>query len=108
MQKALPTTKRCQQHEFHIEFVYMFENAGMHKILTWAMAASLSARPNRKTRALSIFTGTVRPRHSTSLMVAACLVRAWVIRAYRETKTPLDLIHDHTALDNCSKYKQTF
>lgn len=53
-------------------------------LLTWATAASLSARPNRKMRALSILTGTVRPRHSTSLMVAACLVLAWVINVWGE------------------------
>ena len=54
--------------------------------LTWAMAASLSARPRRKMRALSILTGSVRPRHSTSLMVAACLARVWVISAWKTTR----------------------
>lgn len=33
-------------------------------------------------RALSILTGTVRPRHSTSLIVAACLVLACVIKVW--------------------------
>lgn len=52
--------------------------------VTWAMAASLSASPSRKILTLSIFTGTVLPLHSTSLMVAACFARVWVISACTE------------------------
>lgn len=49
--------------------------------VTWAIAASLSASPSRKILTLSIFTGTVLPLHSTSLIVAACFARVWVISA---------------------------
>lgn len=52
--------------------------------VTCAIAASLSASPSRKILTLSIFTGTVRPLHSTSLMVAACFARVWVISACRK------------------------
>lgn len=48
------------------------------------MAASLSARPSKKILTLSIFTGTVLPLHSTSLIVAACFARVWVISACGE------------------------
>lgn len=52
--------------------------------VTWAIAASLSASPSRKILTLSIFTGTVLPLHSTSLIVAACFARVWVISACTE------------------------
>lgn len=52
--------------------------------VTWTIAASLSARPSKKILTLSIFTGTVLPLHSTSLIVAACFARVWVISACGE------------------------
>lgn len=75
---------KCSQRGFHTSSLLL--NPTKWKLLAWAIAASLSARPNRKMRALSILTGTVRPLHSTSLMVAACLVLARVINDWEKKR----------------------